>query len=394
MKSYFTKTIIFIIISISVVLPASFHDSITYEKPEEFSGNFDARGNAICLDEEGNLYITGYNTEKGEGKNIWVQKFKGFDKEAWKRNYSGENKKDDEGKGIKTDSEGNVIVAGYETVKGPKKNIWIKKWGASGNVKWMKSIGVEYKADSMANGVSVDVSGNVYAAGFMSNKNNKPEGWLKKFDKDGKDIWQNIITGGPEDKSEVKAVAVDAEGKIFICGYSSVKGKSAEAFVQKLGSDGKEIWKTAVLAAPKKGIAFNAIALDAKGNIYTAGFQDSPGNGKDALIKKFDKEGRETMEIFYSGTAKLDDIANGIYVDGQDNIFVCGYTTGSRTQQDSFMIKYSPAGKDIMTRVHDSSGKNDASNAICLDAEGVIYITGFLGVDSTETDLWIKQYTQ
>ena len=389
MKSYFSKVPVIILVSFAV-LSAATRDS----KPEEFTGTFDARGSAICMDDEGNIYTTGYELEKGEGKNVWVQKLKGFNKEEWKRGFSGDDKKDDEGRGIKVDFEGNTIVAGYETVKGPKKNIWLKKWGKAGNVKWMKSIGTEFRSDSAANGLTVDGEGNVYVVGFMSDKGNKPEGFIKKFDYTGKELWQNVFSGGPDDKSEVKAVTLDSEGKIYICGYSSVKGKPMEAFVQKLGKDGKEIWRTAVAAAPKKEIDFRALSLDAKGNLFAAGYQDVLGNFKDALIKKFNKDGKETKEIFYSGSAKLDDVFNGIYVDSQDNIFVCGFTTNAKTQQDTLMIKYSPAGKDLMTRIVDNTGRTDVLNAICVDSDGIIYVTGYLTVDSTETDLWIKQYSQ
>jgi len=212
MKNLFSK-IFLVLLVFSTVLPASSRDSKIYERPEEFTGNYDSRANAICLTDEGLLYIAGYETEKEEGRNILMQVNKGFSNPDWSKHYSGEEKKDDEGNGIAVDFEKSVIVAGYETVKGPKKNILINKWDKNGFTVWTKSIGTEYIADSEANGVAADAAGNIYVVGFMSNNNKAPQGWIIKLDKTGKELWQNLYAGGEGEKSEIKAVTLDTEGK-------------------------------------------------------------------------------------------------------------------------------------------------------------------------------------
>ena len=369
-------------------------DQRIIEKPESFSGNFDARGNGVCMDEDGNIYVVGFITDTGDGKTFWLQKYKGLSREDWERTFSGKENKDDEGRGVTVDSEGSIIAAGYETIKGPKKSIFIKKWDKGGIEVWKKNVASENKADSVANAVAVDKAGNIYVAGYLGNKTDRPAAWLGYFEKSGTQVGQDLDEVGAEGKSEIKAILLDAAGNIYIAGNKLLKGLPAEGFVRKLGPDKKEVWKYTLNAPTKKEISFNALALDDKGNIYAAGFYDVPGSGKDALVKKLDKDGRDIMEIVYSNSSKFDDVFNGVAVDTAGNIYVCGYTTNLKTAQDSIMRKYNSAGKDQMTRIFDNNKKNDCANAICFSSDGSVIITGYLTVGSSETNLWIKKYNQ
>jgi hypothetical protein len=141
--------------------------------------------NAICKDNSGNLYITGYFTgvsdfNPGPSANnlisagqwdIFVEKLDGSGNYVWAKNFGGPS--NDEGKSISIDDAGNVYTSG--TVIGPSDfdpdpNIFeiiptggfVQKLDNAGNYMWTTSIG------TIAMDISSDPNGTLYTTGSFS----------------------------------------------------------------------------------------------------------------------------------------------------------------------------------------------------------------------------------
>ncbi len=93
----------------------------------------------------------------------------------------------------------------------------------------------------------------------------------------------------------------------------------------------------------------SGIAVDSLGNVFitghTYGELEGPSNGgmdMDFYVSKLDSNGLLLWTEQFGTTS--DDRAFGISVDGQDNVYVTGYTSGSlfgsnAGLQDAFLIK-------------------------------------------------------
>ena len=161
------------------------------------------------------------------------------------------------------------------------------------------------------------------------------------------------------------------------------------------------------------------VATDPHGNTYVTGYFESQARFEDNTVLKtetqveFEKKTKDggsnlpqmgESDIFVAKYNRIggldwtfriggdsDDIARGLTVDGQGNIYVCGsfistelkFGAGQvlKRQADSeiFVAKFTPDGKLAWARGA-GSGPGGAANDVAVDLEGNVYVTGyFLG---------------
>jgi hypothetical protein len=141
----------------------------------------------------------------------------------------------------------------------------------------------------------------------------------------------------------------------------------------------------------------NAVVSDAGGNVYVAGsfnsqsvtfgtftLNNSGTSGQDFYVVMYGTNGSVLWAKSFGGQA--DDVANGIAIDNQSNIYVTGTfdspslllganTYTSAGGQDFYILKLDLNGNVIWARTSGGSG-NDISNAVCVDQQGNVLITG------------------
>ena len=68
----------------------------------------------------------------------------------------------------------------------------------------------------------------------------------------------------------------------------------------------------------------------------------------------------------------------GIAVDSANNSYVTGYSPGTNSLNDIVTIKYGPNGNQAWLQRYSGPGNgNDAGNAIAVDNNGNVYVTGY-----------------
>ena len=133
------------------------------------------------------------------------------------------------------------------------------------------------------------------------------------------------------------------------------------------------------------------LAVDSLGNLYSIGFANASGT-TNALLSKYD---RETLFNSASVSIGADVITEGraIAIDGEDNIYITGQTTGtlvsdiSREDSDQFDIwvaKYQngESGLEQVWLQQFSLGEVESATDIAIDSENNVYVIGeILGVE-------------
>ncbi|MDX1908454.1 MAG: T9SS type A sorting domain-containing protein [Bacteroidia bacterium] len=420
---------------------------------KSMGGSGDDKGNSISVDVSGNVCLTGtfqetVDFDPGPGSSnltaagfydIFVQKMDGSGNFLWAKGFGGQL--DDRGVSVATDAAGNVYTTGIfqETLdanpgtgtstlaSNGQHDIFVQKMDASGNFLWAKSFGGENTEE--VSELVLDASGHVYITGsFGSGVDFNPGAgthfqkaignadiFVQKLDSEGDFQWATSFGGAIYDVGG--QIAVDASGNIYSTGQFQsamdvnpsatvfnlqAKGVGSDIFVQKMDAAGNFLWAKS-FGGPEDDRSV-AIAVDASGNVYTAGmFQGTadldPGTassnltangGTDIFIQKLDASGNFVWAISFGGSSN--DTVRSMAIDASGNVFTAGDFQGTvdadpgagvsnltaNGSRDAFVHKITATGSFLWARSFGGSA-DDAASALATDGTGQVYTAGSFG---------------
>ncbi len=309
-----------------------------------FGGPYEEKSNAIALDSDGNLCITGTveraevnespdkieSTKDGDkgsspplGVDLFITKLDSSGEELWTRKFVSSGYHDAEGWGIAADPADNVLVTGnfggtidfdpgsgtYSFEATGYRDLLVLKLDASGNYVWARTTGTGGYENVSGQDIAIDAAGTIYTVGRFS---------------------------GQADFDPGEPVAL----------FESAGGQ--DVFIQKLDSDGGFVWaKTFGGLEDDGGLG---ITIDSSGAVCSTGFFNGlvdldPGPGEPILFGLF--------EDFYLPTLR----------------------------ETLFVQKLDPEGNFIWARTvnapqDDNDAGNSRGNDIAADEGGNLYITG------------------
>ncbi len=217
------------------------------------------------LDFGNGVTITPVNSYDG-----YVVKFDADDNALWAQSFGGVSA--DEGNALAVDADGNVIVSGVffktivfgtDTLKCTGNfDIAIIKFDADGNYQWMKQAysysgkqekGKDIKIDSQGNYILTcygadNAIDTLYYEGIEIESLGERDVFIIKMDSDGNPIW--CVNGGGADNEEPKAMILDKDDNIYVTGmYKSTTATfgthtinnegGSDIFLIKLNSSGQ-----------------------------------------------------------------------------------------------------------------------------------------------------------
>ena len=365
-------------------------------------GSEDDTGNAIALDTNGNIYVTGWSLATWgspvlsftEGNaDAFTAKLDSAGALLWDTFLGGSG--GDGGYSVAVDTSGNVYVGGSSDITWGSPHLpfsegnvdaFVARLDKDGALQWNTFLGGSDYDSAWA--IAVDPKGQVYVAG-MSNAtwgspvqpfNGAHDAFVAKINWSGALRWNTFLGGSENDAPN--AIAADSNGNVYITGYSystwgspirPFGGGSVDAFVAKLDTYGSLQWNT-FMGGPGGEIGY-ATALDAIGNVYVAGWSDatwgSPARpytaGDDAFAAMLNGgNGALQWNTFLGGSGY--DEGYGIAVDTGGYVFVAG----SATMTWGSPVRPYTAGADaFVAKISDSPSKDDFVGA--WPGQGIYY---------------------
>lgn len=345
----------------------------------------------LSLDSYGNIFVAGitsstsgiatagsYQTTYGGGAgDVFVSKFNPAGTALlWGTYYGGLYV--DQGMGIATDANDNVIFAGntvstnaiattgaFQSFYGGGMNgafvakldssgsslLWGTYYGQGGDL-WCYAFAVDSADNVFISGVTRCLYGISTPGAYKDTLTGAYDAFIAKFDPTGSTLLWGTYFGG-ESFEDAWGMALDRNDNVLIAGITSsttgiatpgayeTSHSSGNIFVAKVKSSGDSlIWGTYYGDTTNNNV--QCLALDASGYVYVSGFTSTltgiatpgayqtafAGGNADAYVAKFNPA-CSSLEwgSYYGGTG--DDFSSDIVVDASANVFLLGVTTGA-----------------------------------------------------------------
>jgi hypothetical protein len=393
-------------------------------------GGEDEKAQGIAVDRSGNVVVTGFTSSTDfpiqgnpfqktlrdvsadSGGDAFLMKIDAEGNLLWSTFFGGQSR--DGANAVAIDSSDDIVIVGGTSSAdfpvssdafqpksgGPPPgrttygDMFVAKFGPEGAQSWATYYGGN--AGEVANGVAIDLSGNVVVVGYTiggtfqttpgalkSSVQGQTDGAILKFDRNGQRIWCTLYGGNDQD--QVNNVTVMESGEPVVIGMTnsldfpttngSTHAGTYDMFLLKLDAAGGRIWSG--LYGGQGGDVGYAVAYDRlKNMIVASGYTSSVGfrvtsdapqsvlaGSNDGFVMQVDKDGGLFWSTFLGGTGF--DVASAVAVDNTGTIVVCGYTvskdfpksdqTSLKGSYDAFITSYGCVVSDPITITGDTA---------------------------------------
>jgi uncharacterized delta-60 repeat protein len=339
---------------------------------------------ALAVDAQGNVYVTGGSKGVSSDIDYATLKYSPAGERLWVRRYNGPANGYDCPSAIAVDAQGNVYVTGQSTGISSGSDYTTIKYSPAGEVRWAKRYDGPGNGYDYPNALAVDAQGNVYVTGCAYGTGSSWDYATLKYSPDGDRLWVRRYNGPGNDYDHPSAIAVDAQGNVYVTGQSKGAGSDFDYATLKYSPAGKALWEKRYNGPGNGGDAAYALAVDPQGNVYVTGASVGALYGDYATLKYSPAGGRLWVRR-YNGAGKGDDEAKAIAMDSQGNVYVTGLSAGDGSGSDYATLKYSPTGVQLWEQRYNGPGNDcDEAKAIVVDSQGNVYATGAsVGVGSS-----------
>lgn len=303
----------------------------------------------------------------------------------WANRYHGPGSGNDYAYSIAVDGSNNVYVTGSSRGNNTNNDYATIKYSSEGVALWTNRYGGPYTAASdefsgdIAYSVAVDTNGNVYVTGQSDFSSSSPDYATIKYSTTGVPLWTNRYGGALGGFDVARSLAVDGIGNIYVGGGSAATGAGAPDYVTiKYSSAGIPLWTNRYNGPGNNTDSISDLAVDGDGNVYVTGYSTGSGTGQDYATIKYSGAGVPLWTNRYNGVANGRDQATAIVLDGIGNVVVTGGASTGGGSNNFVTIAYSTAGVPVWTNSYDGpENGDDFALSMAADTNGNIFVTGY-----------------
>ncbi|MBE0432805.1 SBBP repeat-containing protein [candidate division WOR-3 bacterium] len=348
-------------------------------------GSANERASSIAIGASGNVYITGYTMSTSAGDYLTI-KYRPDGDTAWTRRYNGIGNGYDFAKWVTVDNEENVYVTGYSRALSYQNDIATVKYDSTGDEQWVALFNGPGNYNDEGCKVVADNDGHVYVTGYV---NPFSTGTLRDYvvikynAASGDTVWARTHNGTADSLDQARDVEVDAAGNVYVTGSSRNTGTQSDIVTIKYDADGVLQW-VATYDNPDTSLSDGGYGLevDGAGNVYVVGQSQGLGTGSDIVTIKYDSLGSEEWVMRYNGPDSLYDTPSDedggkcMAMDQYGNVYIAGVSRSATSHYDYVALMYSPDGIEQWVVGYDCCDTTDYALAVAIDTSGGVYVCG------------------
>ena len=229
------------------------------------------------------------------------------------------------------------LNSGTTLLNGDNSNVYFAKYDLDGNLVWVKGIGNANLYTFTSSGISVDVLGNVYAAGYF--------------------------TG-----------TIDFDPSAGTSSMTSVDG--SDGFILKLSSTGDFVWTKQIAGTEGQSISSITVASNSiyiGGGIYNTTDFD-PGSGVENLSGDVGFVCKWSTDGAFQWVQSAADYIHTLLISEQETAFALGYASQSGSY-NVIINKFSSSGMLDWYKTYGGTEDDFGSN-MCFNQDAELYIVG------------------
>lgn len=320
---------------------------------------------------------------------------------VWLRQYDGGRRDEDQFSDMYVDSVGNVYVCGTGyTGQTSMWDILVRKYGPNGESLWTAIYDGPWHRDDSAAAMAVDAAGNVYVCGWSTDSAWAYDLVTVKFNSTGTLAWAKLFSRGTGDNA-ANAIALDRLGRVIVTGYASdtIPGNIDYCTISYSAANGDTAWVRYYNRTPEndEDVAVS-LCVDDSNNVYVTGYSYDDGTDYDFATIRYSPTGTQNwLRRFNYRPWSYDDYGTKIVFDRLTRSVVVGGTVYDENQDyNYFTIKYgSRLGDSLWARAYNRYPANDDDwlQTVTLDGAGNVYVTGTSSDNITNYDVATVKYS-
>jgi hypothetical protein len=348
----------------------------------------------IALDEDGNLYATGYVTPVAGNKDIWLARYDSNLILQESLTLDGSAHEEDVGYAIALDGSGYLYVVGYMSETGEGRNIWLAKYDT--DLLPQRQITVNGSASDIDEGYGIifDGAGHLYVAGTLTETGQGYNIWIAKYDTD-LNLLKSIILNGPANGTDKgRFLALDGAGSLFVSGSVTQPTSGYDIWLGKFDTDLNPVAEK-VVAGPVAGAEDKGygILFDGSGTLYVTGTLTEPGEGYNIWLAKYDTDLNLLDSITLNGPVDGEDTAYSISPDGGGNLYQTGVYTEAAGGSNIWVARYTTGlALQSYTTVNGAADGYDTGLGIIRGRGQDLYVSASINELTGGVNIWLARY--
>lgn len=309
-------------------------------------------GNALKVDEFGNVYVTGIKEMNASLSVCTIIKYNSIGDLVWYKDYQKPGSSYNVGRDLIIDKLNYIYVAG---------SVSLLKYKDDGSLIW-----TAYDSAAFYK-VVIDREGFIYAGGLGFGRY-----VIVKYDQEGNKIWKRNNVGG----YKFCSMKLDNTGNVVVLG-ESLTGGGSDYTTLKYSKTGEFIWmkKYYGLAKPPSQVP-GSMALDDKNNIYVTGASQDASSTYNSVTIKYDSSGNELwIKRIYPPTS-----GHGVVIDNEYNVYYA-----AKSSSNNYAIKLNKEGDVSWIRTYPLTNALTTNRLeVYLDSAKNFYMTANLNDPNTQ----------
>jgi subtilisin family serine protease len=364
--------------------------TVLWQRFYNSSGNQDDFGVGVTIDAQNNIYVCGTTKRNGQF-DMAVLKYDANGNQQWAVQYNSPFNQNDVATALKTDPTGNVYVVGASEGATTMSDFLLLKLNADGVNLWQKRYDYANLPEIPA-GLEWDDAGNLLIVGASGTDFTNWDYALVRYNTEGLllNAVRNQLPGTGFDQPV--AVKKDAQGNIYITGKASSNGVNYDIKTLKLNPSLSVAW---VRTFDGSGLedAANDLQIDADGNVFVAGYSTKSNGLKEITILKYDTDGHS--EWIHKQAAKEDSgdaFAKALDVDDEGKVYFVAEEQGNSGSKDVTMMKLDAWGRTEWSKSLSTSA-TETPMAIKVDNQHQVYLSAIETQGTTSVYKTVKYAT-